>query len=300
MAHTSTVPIRNAPTCCAITTAGQRNSISSRASVDPPRKNARIDNRAQCLVDRRAADDCSCSPRGDYGGLTVLTDCASRATPADGAGRGAFRAGATHVVRALAAGSALLVAAACAGHAQESNNIASARVSFPIGDNDAAASNSANYALFGLGTKYLQLLGNQGGPTWQAGQFGTGPNPNGGGAPAAPAPPKYRVWTELYGLTSNSGAQAFFPGDARRTYGGVAGFSMNLASNATVGLGERPARPSKGEPQAAETARGRVPTRGTGTDRLVVAEKPGNAGGAKQAGCSGWLGGQPPQGGRSR
>jgi hypothetical protein len=73
-----------------------------------------------------------------------------------------------------------------------------------------------------------------------------------------------------------------------------------VASNATVGLGERPARPSKGEPQVAETVRGRVPTRGTGADRLVVAMKPGNAGGAKRAGCSGWLGGQPPRGGRSR
>ncbi len=73
-----------------------------------------------------------------------------------------------------------------------------------------------------------------------------------------------------------------------------------VALNATVGLGERPARLSKGEPQVAETTRGRVPMRGTGTDRLVVAMKPGNAGGAKQAGCSGWLGGQPPRGGRSR
>jgi hypothetical protein len=42
-----------------------------------------------------------------------------------------------------------------------------------------------------------------------------------------------------------------------------------VAPKATVGLGERPARPSKGEPQVAETARARVPTRGTGTDRLV-------------------------------
>jgi hypothetical protein len=73
-----------------------------------------------------------------------------------------------------------------------------------------------------------------------------------------------------------------------------------VALKAAVGLGQRPARPSKEEPQAAETARGRVPMRGTGTDRLVVAMKPGNAGGAKQAGCSGWLGGQPPRGGRSR
>src|SRR6266487_6419511 len=73
-----------------------------------------------------------------------------------------------------------------------------------------------------------------------------------------------------------------------------------VVSNATVGLGQRPARPSKGESQAAETARGRVPTRGTGTDCRVVATKPGNAGGAKAAGCSGSFGGQPPKGGRSR
>ena len=45
-------------------------------------------------------------------------------------------------------------------------------------------------------------------------------------------------------------------------------------------------------PQAAATARGRVPMRGTGTDRLVVAVKPGNAGGAKGTGCPGSFGGQ--------
>ena len=49
----------------------------------------------------------------------------------------------------------------------------------------------------------------------------------------------------------------------------------------------------EGDPQAAETARGSVPMRGRRTDRLVVAEKPGNAGGAKGAGCPGSLGGQP-------
>src|SRR5713226_6680315 len=49
-----------------------------------------------------------------------------------------------------------------------------------------------------------------------------------------------------------------------------------VASNVAVGLGERPARTSKGESQAAETVRGRVPMRGTGADRLVVAVKPGN------------------------
>ncbi|MEE9295526.1 MAG: reverse transcriptase domain-containing protein, partial [Phycisphaerae bacterium] len=55
----------------------------------------------------------------------------------------------------------------------------------------------------------------------------------------------------------------------------------------------------EGDPQVAETTRGRVPMRGTGTDRRVVVVKPGNAGGAKAPGCSGVVGGQ-PQCGRSR
>jgi len=52
-------------------------------------------------------------------------------------------------------------------------------------------------------------------------------------------------------------------------------------------------QPQEGGPQAGATARGRVPTWGTGTDRLVVAMMPGNAGGAKGAGHPGWFGGQP-------
>ena len=81
----------------------------------------------------------------------------------------------------------------------------------------------------------------------------------------------------------------------------VAGLGDRPAQPSGVtGLGDRPARSLKGDLQAAETARGRVPMRGTGTDRLVVAMKPGNAGRAKEAGCPGSLGGQPPRGGRSR
>jgi hypothetical protein len=49
----------------------------------------------------------------------------------------------------------------------------------------------------------------------------------------------------------------------------------------------------EGELQAAETARGRVPTRGRRADRLVVVVKPGNAGGAKGTGRPGSFGGQP-------
>ncbi len=60
-----------------------------------------------------------------------------------------------------------------------------------------------------------------------------------------------------------------------------------------------PGRTRKGDPQAAETARGGVPKRGAGTDCPVVVMKPGNAGGAKGAGYPGLLGGQPRRG-RSR
>lgn len=47
------------------------------------------------------------------------------------------------------------------------------------------------------------------------------------------------------------------------------------------------------DPQAAETARGRVAMRGAGADCPVVATMPGNAGGAKGAGRPGSSGGQP-------
>jgi hypothetical protein len=49
----------------------------------------------------------------------------------------------------------------------------------------------------------------------------------------------------------------------------------------------------EGDPQAAETVRGRVPMRGRRADRPVVAVKPGNAGGAKRTGCPGSFDDQP-------
>src|SRR4051794_390696 len=52
-------------------------------------------------------------------------------------------------------------------------------------------------------------------------------------------------------------------------------------------------RRREGEPQADKTARGRVPMRGTGADRLVVAVKSGNADGAKGTDRPGLFGGQP-------
>jgi hypothetical protein len=56
----------------------------------------------------------------------------------------------------------------------------------------------------------------------------------------------------------------------------------------------------EGEPQGSNTSRGRVPMRGTGADRPVVAVKPGNAGRAKGTGHLGLLSGQPLMGGMSQ
>src|SRR5215472_13106838 len=57
----------------------------------------------------------------------------------------------------------------------------------------------------------------------------------------------------------------------------------------------REASPEReGEPQAAESARGRVLMRAAVADRPVVARKPGNAGGAKGTGHPGSVGGQLP------
>ena len=68
----------------------------------------------------------------------------------------------------------------------------------------------------------------------------------------------------------------------------------------SVQLGMLPPWPEEGEPQVAETVRGRVPSRETGTDRLVVAVMPRNGGGAKETDHPGLLAGQPLSGGMSR
>jgi uncharacterized protein with beta-barrel porin domain len=134
---------------------------------------------------------------------------------------------------------ALTVALTVAGTSASFAQICGALCQRPlpqVSNTSASPDIASTFTLFDLSTHYLQLLGNMGGPTWQGGLFGTGPNPGGGGAPAAPEPPKYRVWTELYGLASKTGAQNDFPGDARRSYGGVAGFAVNVAPGAMLGV----------------------------------------------------------------
>jgi uncharacterized protein with beta-barrel porin domain len=109
-------------------------------------------------------------------------------------------------------------------------------VPVPVPATSDAIGAGADYALFGLGTRYLQSLVGRGGPTAQGSLFGTGPNPGGGGAPAPPAGPTYRAWSELYGQSSQTGAQPSYPGDSRRTAGGVAGLAMTVAPGAMLGL----------------------------------------------------------------
>ena len=92
------------------------------------------------------------------------------------------------------------------------------------------------------------------------------------------------VWDRAWGQP------AYCPGGGRHE-GGV---SSTTGSRAERGnLSPRcQGRTSSGRP-----TRGRVPMRGTGTDRLVVAMKPGNAGGAKESGCPALGTSQPVMGG---
>jgi uncharacterized protein with beta-barrel porin domain len=179
---------------------------------------------------------------GDDGILTLLIERATSAAMItrdgpNGAGE-ARRAGAW---RSVVVAAAIIIATTTTGWAQCITNFCNPPPSSPppqVPGTSSAIGAASNYALFGLGTQYLQLLGGMGGPSWQSSLFGTGPNPGGGGAPAPPAGPTWRAWGEAYGQTSHTGAQdqANFPGDSRHTYGGVAGLAMNVTPSATLGI----------------------------------------------------------------
>jgi hypothetical protein len=74
---------------------------------------------------------------------------------------------------------------------------------------------------------------------------------------------------------------------------------VSITSCRSLGLVQPPGG-REGEHQGAESPRWRVPMRGTGADRPVIALMPSNVGGAKGAGHPGLFGGQPPFGGMSR
>ena len=168
--------------------------------------------------------------------LTVLIDCAIRACP--GARLTFTVLPIARALRALSVAASLVVISGGAGHAQfVAGPPVNARAPIPQVDaTSAAIGASADYALFGLGSRYLQILSNLGGPSSFRSLFGTGANPGGGGAPASTDDPRYRAWTELYGVAAQTGAQNVFPGDTRRTYGGTAGIAMNVTPDAMLGL----------------------------------------------------------------
>lgn len=90
---------------------------------------------------------------------------------------------------------------------------------------------SAQAGITDVGTQFMQHL-----DTILSDRNAASPtsNPQGGGADTPYS--KYRTWFESYGLASRTDAQADFPGDHRRTWGGLAGAAINLTPNATVGL----------------------------------------------------------------
>jgi len=113
-------------------------------------------------------------------------------------------------------------------------------------------------------------------------------------------------WRQNRGKTWAPGQVWGEPADCPDGVRHVGGASLIWASARNVGtcrpdtvaslLGRR----REGVPQAVNAVRGRVPSRGTGADRLVVVMKPGNAGGAKGTGHLGLLGGQPAWPGGAR
>jgi uncharacterized protein with beta-barrel porin domain len=173
---------------------------------------------------------------GDDGIVALMSERGSSARPAARAEpAGAARPRIAATARTAAVAAVIIVATTTASWSQCALNCNPPPPPQVPGTADAAGA-SANYALFGLGTRYLQYLAGLGGPSAQSSLFGTGPNPGGGGAPAPPAGPRYRAWSELYGQAAQTGAQTSFPGDSRRTYGGVAGLAMNVTPGTMLGL----------------------------------------------------------------
>jgi uncharacterized protein with beta-barrel porin domain len=90
---------------------------------------------------------------------------------------------------------------------------------------------SAQAGVSDVGTHFMQVL-----DAIMSSRNAASPsnNPQGGGADTVDS--RYRTWFEGYGLGSRTSAQGDFPGDHRRTFGGVAGFGMSITPDAMVGL----------------------------------------------------------------
>lgn len=104
---------------------------------------------------------------------------------------------------------------------------------------------------FDVGSNFLRHLGNQATYGFHAASRA---NPNGGGAPAADAYPKWRTWIEGYATRSRQDAQGLFVGDRRRTTGGIAGLSATVWEGVTFGVSVDQSRTMIDVPLAAQSA----------------------------------------------
>jgi uncharacterized protein with beta-barrel porin domain len=116
---------------------------------------------------------------------------------------------------------------------------------------DVNAGLSAGSTATNLGSNFLERLGDQ-----ATNGFGRAlrSNPGGGGASEAAEAPLFRTWTELYGISARTGAQADFVGDKRTTWGGVAGIGARVAPGVNVGFSMDQSRTSIDVPLALQSA----------------------------------------------
>jgi uncharacterized protein with beta-barrel porin domain len=102
-----------------------------------------------------------------------------------------------------------------------------------------------------LGSSFLERLGNQ-----ATGGFGSAlrSNPGGGGASESTEAPRFRTWSEAYGISARTSAQGDFVGDRRQTWGGVAGIGARLAPGVNVGFSVDQSRTKIDVPLALQSA----------------------------------------------
>jgi len=110
---------------------------------------------------------------------------------------------------------------------------------------------SARAAVANLGSNFLERLGNQ-----ATNGFGkaVASNPGGGGASEATDAPRFRTWTEAYGISAQTGPLGFFVGDRRQTWGGVAGLGARVAPGVNVGVSVDQSRTAIDVPLALQSA----------------------------------------------
>jgi len=185
---------------------------------------------------------------------------ASRLSGAKGAAAGRGRA------RCLLAGLALALAVCCAApavHAQVGPSPSPSPTPtptptptpIPTPSPTAGLANSkvsTGNEVLDLGSSFLERLGSQATDGFLRAQRN---NPGGGGASEAAAEgPRFRTWTELYGVTMTTSAQGPFVGDRRTTWGGVAGLGVTLMPGVNIGFSVDRSRTDVDVPLALQSA----------------------------------------------